>query len=111
MEKRPKRKFNADFKAKVVIEALKERTSRAESLGAGHAHWRFRPTYASVKYGEIFFFNVKSKKNDPAVDGCSVIPVTCNLDENRIFIEGNSGLWLPSGGIPRHTFPTPKDSA
>ena len=27
MEKRPKRKFNADFKAKVVIEALKERTT------------------------------------------------------------------------------------
>ena len=56
MEKRPKRKFNADFKAKVVIEALKERTSWAESLGAGHAHWRFRPTYASVKYAIFFLY-------------------------------------------------------
>jgi transposase len=27
MEKRPKRKFNADFKAKVVIEALRERNT------------------------------------------------------------------------------------
>ena len=27
MEKRPKRKFTADFKAKVVIEALKERST------------------------------------------------------------------------------------
>jgi transposase len=67
MEKRTKRKFNADFKAKVVIEALKERSTIEEIARKYELHPNQISTWKKefLEKAAGVFQNKESKSEDP----------------------------------------------